>query len=136
MVKALLADVNIQGQVDLLVALMRAEPWREFWEELRLDYVTFNDVGLDPRATDAVIWHLCQQQDIVLLTNNRNDDAPDSLEATIRTHNTPESLPVFTLADAERVRHSRQYADRVIETLLDALMRIDSLRGTGRLYLP
>jgi hypothetical protein len=43
---------------------------------------------------------------------------------------------VFTIADAERVRHSREYADRVIASLLDALLRIDSLRGTGRLYLP
>lgn len=134
--KAILADVNIQGHVNLLVALMRAEPWREFWDDLHVAYVTFNDVGLDPRATDATVWRLCQQQELVLLTNNRNDDGPDSLEATVRTHNTPQSLPVFTIADAEHVRHSRDYADRVIESLLDALLRIDSLRGTGRLYLP
>jgi hypothetical protein len=54
-VKAILADVNIQGQVDLLVALMRAEPWREFWEELHVAYVTFAEAGLDRKATDAVI---------------------------------------------------------------------------------
>jgi hypothetical protein len=136
MVKAILADINIQGQVELLVALMRVEPWREFWEELNVRFVTFAEAGLDRRATDAVIWQFCQQQEFVLVTNNRNDDAPDSLEATIRALTTPQSLPVFTLADAERVRHSREYADRVIESLLDALLRIDSLRGIGRLYLP
>jgi hypothetical protein len=135
-VKALLADVNIQGHVDLLVALMKADPWREFWEELGIAYLTFSDVGLDRRVTDATVWQLCQQQGFVLLTNNRNDDGPESLEATIRGHTAAESLPVFTIADAERVRHSRDYADRVIEGLLQALFRIDSLRGTGRLYLP
>src|SRR5258708_3727502 len=98
-VQAILADVNIQGQVELLVALMRAEPWREFWEELQIGYVTFAEAGLDRRARDAVIWQFCQQQEFVLVTNNRNDDGPDSLEATHRALTTPQSLPVFTLAD-------------------------------------
>jgi predicted nuclease of predicted toxin-antitoxin system len=132
----ILADVNVQGQVDLLMTLMRGEPWREMCEDLHIDYVHFSDVGLDRQATDADIWNFCQERECVLITNNRNDDGPESLETAIRQQNTPNSLPVFTLANAERIRHSRAYADRVIESLLDALQRIDSLRGVGRLYLP
>jgi hypothetical protein len=43
---------------------------------------------------------------------------------------------VFTLADAERLMSDRAYAERVAEALLEYLVKIDSLRGTGRLYLP
>jgi hypothetical protein len=54
----------------------------------------------------------------------------------VREHNTENSLPVFTVADAEAFRHSREYADRVVETLIDYLLDIDRYRGVGRLYLP
>jgi hypothetical protein len=97
---------------------------------------TFRDVGLPPAASDAVIWHVCQQQQIILLTANRNAIGSESLEATLRACNTPDSLPVFTIGDAERVLHSRDYAERVVERLLEYLIDIDKYRGTGRLYLP
>jgi hypothetical protein len=83
-----------------------------------------------------VVWRRCQEQRLLLLTNNRNDDGPDSLEATIRTYNTPESLPVFTFGDADKISKSQEYAEEVIESLFDQLLRIDTLNGTGRLFLP
>jgi hypothetical protein len=83
-----------------------------------------------------VVWQRCQQERLFLLTNNRNDDGPDSLEATIRKFNTPESLPVFTFGDADKISRSQEYAEEVIESLLDQLLRIDTLHGTGRLFLP
>jgi len=69
------------------------------------------------------------------VTNNRNEDDAESLQATISARNTLDSLPVLTIADTERLRSSRDYAERVAESLLDVLLRIDELRGTGRLYL-
>ncbi len=134
--KGLLADINIQGQVDRLVARMQAEPWKSFWDYLGVRYCHFADVGLVPSALDSVVWERCQADELVLITDNRNKSSPDSLEATIRARNTPTSLPVFTIADVPHLRASRQYADRVIDRLLDSLLRIDALRGTGRLYLP
>lgn len=136
MVKGILADANIVGHVQRLVTLLQGEPWREFWEHLNLVCTTFVEVGLDRKTSDAVIWQFCQEHDLVLITSNRNKTKPDSLEATIRDRNTSQSLPVLTLGDADRVLQSRDYADRVVEGLLDILFRIDSLRGTGRLYLP
>lgn len=46
------------------------------------------------------------------------------------------SLPVFTLSDADWIFHSKDYLERVTESLFDQLLRIETLRGTGRLFLP
>ena len=73
---------------------------------------------------------------VVLITGNRNRRGPSSLEETILLHNTPTSLPVFTLADPKRIRRSHKYANRVIESLLENLLDMESYLGTGRLYLP
>ena len=62
--------------------------------------------------SDRDLWQLCQQREIVLLTANRNDEGPNSLEATIRTLNASSSLPVLTIADPELVLASRDYAER------------------------
>jgi hypothetical protein len=132
----LLADANITGHVAHLVARMQGEPWRGYWDYLDLRWLIFQDVGLDPADTDAVVWHKCQEQHFLLLTNNRNEDGPDSLETTIRTCNTLQSLPVFTVGDADSILTSAAYADRVIDRLFRHLFEIDNLVGTGRLYLP
>ncbi len=134
--KGLLADINIQGHLDLLVVLMKAEPWRLFWDHLHLEYFPFADVGLVHDSPDAFIWETCQAQELVLITENRNKDDPTSLEATIQARNTSVSLPVFTIANVPRMRASQEYANNVIESMIDLLLRIDTLRGTGRLYLP
>jgi hypothetical protein len=135
-VRAILGDINIQGQVRILVILLESATWKDIWASLNLQVQTFRDLGLARDLSDAELWHICQQQQISLLTANRNDDGPDSLEATIRSQNTPSSLPVFTIANPEQIRHSRDYAERVIERLLEYLLDIDTYRGAGRLYLP
>jgi len=132
----LLADANIQGHVEVLVRRMQAEPFIGFWHDLHLSCVSFADVGLNPADSDSAIWQRCQERRVVLLTNNRNDEGPDSLEATIRNCNTPSSLPVFTIGDAQRLRDEREYSDRVIWALLEYLVEFENLLGTGRLFLP
>lgn len=101
-----------------------------------MDIFSFRDLNLSQQTSDAVIWLTCQQEQMILVTANRNADGPDSLEMTLRTQNTTTSLPVFTIANAERVFHSRDYAERVALKLLEYLLDIDRVRGTGRLYLP
>ena len=132
----LLADANIQGHVELLTKRMQGEPWTDFWNDLQRSCASFADVGLDPADSDLVVWKHCQEKQIFLLTGNRNDDGPDSLENTIRTCSTSQSIPVFTIGDADRTLHDRDYSDRVIWTLLGHLTRMDGLLGTGRLFLP
>jgi predicted nuclease of predicted toxin-antitoxin system len=135
-VKGLIADANIQGQVEYLVQRMRADAWADFWQELGLVLCRFEDVGLSFASTDQEVWNICQAEQLVLITDNRNLDSDDSLEATIRRNNTPASLPVFTIADMSEFRTDNIYVERVIEALYDYLLRIDDVRGAGRLYLP
>jgi hypothetical protein len=61
---------------------------------------------------------------------------PDSLEAAIREHNTTDSLPVFTIGNVGRLEINRAYAEEVVASLYEYLLRIDEIRGTGRLFLP
>jgi hypothetical protein len=136
MARAILSDINIQKQVEVLVYLLTSASWRGFWEHCNLAVLTFQDLQLAANTPDAAIWQLCQQEQLILLTANRNAEGPDSLEETIRTCNTPASLPVFTIASAQQVLHSKAYAERVVERLLHYLLDIDNYRGTGRLYLP
>jgi hypothetical protein len=133
---SLLADANIQGHIRRLVARMQNEPWREFWEYLQLRCLTFAEVGLHSTDKDSVIWQRCQEHGIFLLTNNRRKVGADSLEATIRDRSTADSLPVFTIGDADNLLTSSDYADRVIDRLFRYLFEIDNIRGTGRLFLP
>ena len=70
--KGILADANIQGYVDYLIALVQAEPWKLFWDDLGIQYRHFSDVGLAPEAADSLVWETCQQEELVLVTDNRN----------------------------------------------------------------
>jgi hypothetical protein len=135
-VRGILADNDVRGQVEYLVALMQAEPWQEFWQDLRLAVFRLEDFTLLPTTTDRTVWERCQAEAVILITGNRTMSGSDSLEATIRERNSADSLPVFTIADAQRVATSKAYAEELVESLLDYLQRIETLRGTGRLYLP
>ena len=119
MVKGLLADINAIGHVEALLQKMTAEPWAEFWIELGLVLMHFDELGLSPDASDLVIWQTCQREQLVLITDNRNQDDPESLEATIRQHNQTDSLPVFTIADLAKFQSDHHYADRVLKRLFD-----------------
>jgi hypothetical protein len=132
----LLADVNIRGHVARLISRMQGETWREFWDYLDVRCLTFNEVGLGAADTDAIIWYKCQELQMYLLTSNRNDDGPDSLQSVIRLANNSRSLPVFTVGDADSILSSTVYADRVIDRLIRYLLDRDNILGTGRLYLP
>ena len=61
--KGLVADANIQGQVDHLVECMQADAWAEFWQALDLVLYRFEDVGLSTSATDLEVWNVCQAEE-------------------------------------------------------------------------
>jgi len=46
------------------------------------------------------------------------------------------SLPVVTIADPRRIIRDAEYAKSAALRRLDFLDRIESLRGTGRLFVP
>jgi len=132
----LLADNDVVGLVEDLVHEMRSPRWADFWVSLGLSLVHFRDVGLTATSSDRVVWRICQAQQLLLITNNRNQEDPDSLEATLRVMNAPDSLPVFTISDIQLFRTNRAYAERVVESLYGYIIEIEDLRGIGHLYLP
>lgn len=136
MVKGILADNNIQGHVAILRQVWEGPAWRDVADELGRAVFTFADVSLAADAPDSAVWKLCQQQEMLLLTANRNDEGPESPESTIRHQNTPSSLPVITLANPERVRLSKAYATRTAAKVLEVLMDVEHYRGAGRVFAP
>ena len=42
----------------------------------------------------------------------------------------------FTIADMNQFRTNSAFVELVVEALYDYLLRIEDIRGTGRLYLP
>jgi predicted nuclease of predicted toxin-antitoxin system len=135
-VKGILADINVIGPVNSLVRQMQSPEWIDVWTFLDIEFKHFDDVGLSADSADLEIWHTCQAEELVLVTDNRNRDSEDSLEAAIREHNQPDSLPVFTISNIGRFQTRREFAENVLEDFFGYLLRIDEVRGTGRLYLP
>lgn len=86
-------------------------------------------------ASDPTAWQTCQELGAVLITGNRASGA-ESLGQTIRDQATAGSLPVVTIGDPQRVVRDRAYAHERAVSLLDLLDRIETLRGTGRLFIP
>ena len=132
----ILADANCEAHLALLLRFFEQSRRQDVWEFLSLAQLSFADVGLLQDASDREVWTICQNEQIVLVTANRNDEGPESLEATIQHQNTPQSLPVLTLANDRRVLRDRLYAERVADRLLETLFDIESYRGMGRIYLP
>lgn len=132
----LLVDVNLDGHARLLESRLKTETWSEFFEDLEIQFVFFEEIGLGRETSDESVWDFCQERGYFLLTANRNELSADSLGATIRGKGTPESLPVFTLADADRIFKSTSYLDKVIEQMLLYLLDRENYFGTGRLFLP
>ena len=135
--KGLLADINIAGQFRMLVkTFYGSEEWSEFWDSLNIPFLVFANVGLAPNAPDNIVWQSCQENELVLITGNRNKDGPTSLEATLQAHLQSNSLPVITVSQPTSLGMNSEYTSQVGIKLLDYLLNIDNLRGTGRLYVP
>jgi len=131
----ILADNDVGGVVAVLRRVLELEEWVEFTVLLDLHFIEFVDVGLARDASDRTVWDRCQAVGAVLITGNRASGT-ESLEQTIRDHAGPDSLPVVTISDLQRVVRDRVYARECAVSLLDLLDRLETLRGTRRLFIP
>lgn len=127
-----LADHDVEGQATVLFGLLAAEGWLDL---LPLELVTLPEVGLGIDTSDREVWRCAQSREILLLTANRSMSDPHSLERTIREENTPTSLPVITVANAQRL-DERDYRDRCALRLVEILVDVEHYLGAGRLYIP
>ena len=132
----LMADHDVEGQRQVLLCVLTSAEWQSLWTELAVHVESFTSLGMPTHTPDAILWQFRQTPHIILITGNRNEDGPASLEATLQASNTPSSLRVLTISEPQRLLSSRAYAHRVVERLVEYLIDIENLRGTGRLYLP
>lgn len=132
----IMADNDVTGQFAAICRFLRSSSWKEDWNEAQIRVTSFADLGLHPDSPDVVVWQRCQEHRVVLFTGNRNNEGPDSLEETIRTRNTLDSLPVITLGKPGRFRVDNDYAERAAVRLLEYLTDLVKYLGAGRLYVP
>lgn len=131
----ILADNDITGAVAARQRLLRIGEWSEYAALLDLQFADFAEFGLSRNASDRAVWQACEAAGAVLVTANRSG-GDNSLEMTLDELSGPDSLPVLTLADPQRVLRDTTHAEAVALRLLGYLDRIDALRGTVRLFVP
>jgi len=132
----ILCDHNVEGQVAVLVSVWTSSEWLELWLAFGCAVETLASLAIPESTLDSELWKLCQSRGIVLITANRNSEGEDSLEVTMRRLCQADSLPVVTIADADRVMIDRGYAEKVAIQIFEVLLEIDRLRGTRRLFVP
>jgi hypothetical protein len=97
--------------------------------------VTYNSRDIRDRS----LWEHCQRDGWVLLTENRNDDGPDSLQATLNDSWRIGSLPVLILSNKGRFEYDRTYAERVASDIAEVLFAISQegeFRDQPRIWVP
>ena len=129
MIKALL-DNDIAGFQQLLAGAVESIGWSEL-----IEFITLGEIGLEQDTSDREVWRWCQRNSYLLLTANRNQKDPDSLQLTIREENTPDSLPVITISNQQRL-HNAAYREACIDRLLTFVLELSDHLGAGRLYVP
>ena len=136
--QGLLADVNVQGHAAYLERLIDALGLGIVLTELNLRFVSFADLQFPLDIDDRTLWNRCQRGGWVLLTDNRNHDGPDSLEATLADSWQTSQLPVLTLANKQKFEHDRDYAIRVATDIAELLFGItqDEYRDRSRIFVP
>jgi hypothetical protein len=128
-----LVDHNLEGHALLLSGNIARLGWLEL---LPIRFVTFEEIGLAVTSDDRVVWRFAQANEMLLLTANRSMKGKNSLEQVMREENTPTSLPVITIGDADRVLSDLDYRSCCIDRLLEMVFEIDDYRGTMRLFVP
>jgi hypothetical protein len=134
----LLADVNVQGHLPYLRRLLESLGLLDILTGLGLALETFPGVGLDRQIDDRTLWQYCQDNEWVLLTDNRNHEDENSLEATLQDSWRKGHLPVVTIANKGTFAHSASYAAGVAEEIADVLISVfhDRVRDQPRIYVP
>jgi hypothetical protein len=131
----ILTDNDVIGAVRAFRRILESPEWVALAAALELQFIELKDVELPTDALDGAVWQRSQDVGALLITGNRSSGA-GSLDQTIAEQAGPESLPVLTIGDPRRVMRDPVYARECALSLLDFVERIETLRGTGRLFIP
>lgn len=127
-----LVDHNIGGHAKVLAGSLSSIDLPEL---VTVRFFTFQDFDLPIDSNDRIVWRIAQSKQMILLTANRSMEGEDSLEQVLREENTLNSLPIITLADADRFMSDRIYRTRCVSNLANILTRVEDFRGVGRLFI-
>lgn len=97
--------------------------------------IILKEVNLADDSSDRTVWRFAQDNQMLLLTANRNAKGDDLLEHTIREESTSTSLPVITIGSLERLIE-REYREQCSTRLVDIMLYLDNYLGVGRLFIP
>ncbi len=122
--QGLLADVNLNHEPPILRGLLDDLGLRPLLVEANPRFLTLADLGLSPALSDRALWNYCQDEVWVLLTDNRNQNDKDSLEATLSDSWRVGHLPVLTLADKGRFNRDAECRARVASDIAELLFGI------------
>jgi len=131
----ILTDNDVVGAVRVFRRILASPEWMGLTTVLELEFIELQDVELPADAPDVAVWQRSQEVGALLITGNRSS-GEGSLDQTIAAQGSPESLPVLTIGDPRRVIRDPVYARECALSLLDFVDRIETLRGTGRLFIP
>jgi predicted nuclease of predicted toxin-antitoxin system len=137
-VKGILLDANISNLREIILNLFQAINVLELWADMKLGIHLIRDFGFEESTSDRIIWTFAQEQQFILMTDNRNHDGSDSLEQTLRDTNSDLSLPVVTISNRDMLRTHRSYALRFANKLIEVISDTfdGQYRGIGRVYIP
>jgi hypothetical protein len=131
----ILTDNDVVGAVRVFRRILASPEWMGLTRALALEFIELQDVELPADAPDVAVWQRSQEVGALLITGNRSS-GEGSLDQTIAEQGSSESLPVLTIGDPRRVIRDPVYARACALSLLDFVDRIETLRGTGRLFIP
>ncbi|MFM8307597.1 MAG: DUF5615 family PIN-like protein, partial [Microcystis aeruginosa] len=110
-----LVDYNLDGYALIFLGILAKRGWLEFQS---VQFVTFREFGLSMESSDRVVWRYAQEQQMMILTANRNMKGDDSLEQVMREENTEKSFPVLTIGNLDRLSEA-EYRERCAERLIE-----------------
>ncbi len=127
-----LVDYNLDGYALFFLGILAKQGWLEL---IPIQFLTFREVGLSMDSSDRIVWRYAQENQMMILTANRNMKGEDSLEQVIREENRVNSFPVLTIGSLPRLDEGN-YRERCVERLLEIVLDIDNYKGAGRLFIP
>lgn len=128
-----LIDYNLQKYGAILLGKIANDGWLDL---ISLSFVFFQDVDLSPDSNDRLVWRFAQENQMVLLTANRNMKGDDSLEQVFREENTSNALPIVTIANLDRFSREARYRSQCADCIIEIVLGIENYRGVGRIYIP
>jgi hypothetical protein len=122
--RGLLADVNVQRHAAVLRRLLQTLDLWPMLVEMELAFATFGDVDLSADHDDPAVWTFFQREGWVVFSENRYEDGPDSLQATLTDSWREGLLPVLTQGIKARFERNRAYTARVASDVAELLFGI------------